>query len=235
MKNLMYCEFIKFKNRKILKLLVLLELVIVLYYYIFERGVFVDIPNYIFSQCYNITLSIIYISSISIVIVCFSKEIEDKNIFISLVSKHSRSKILMSKIMIINLITITLYFLHCALFIVGVVSLGGDFYLFDFLELSKLLFINIIPLICFTLIILLVDMIFESTFFTIFFGLLFTIIPGILPDFVSKYIITYYINVGALLSYSQDIINTFNIFVCVAVYIVLPISILFYLFNKKEF
>lgn len=76
---------------------------------------------------------------------------------------------------------------------------------------------------------------FESTFFTIFFGLLFTIIPGILPDFVSKYIITYYINVGALLSYSQDIINTFNIFVCVAVYIVLPISILFYLFNKKEF
>lgn len=135
----------------------------------------------------------------------------------------------------VELITITLYFLHCALFIVGVVSLGGDFYLFDFLELSKLLFINIIPLICFTLIILLVDMIFESTFFTIFFGLLFTIIPGILPDFVSKYIITYYINVGALLSYSQDIINTFNIFVCVAVYIVLPISILFYLFNKKEF
>ena len=169
MKNLMYCEFIKFKNRKILKLLVLLELVIVLYYYIFERGVFVDIPNYIFSQCYNITLSIIYISSISIVIVCFSKEIEDKNIFISLVSKHSRSKILMSKIMIINLITITLYFTLCVVYC-WCGKFGGDFYLFDFLKLSKLLFINIIPLICFTLIILLVDMIFESTFLLYFSG-----------------------------------------------------------------
>lgn len=233
MKSLIRNELARVYHKKIIHILFLIQMLIFIYSYYSNDMVFKS-EKYYLTNSYNINLIVMYLFSSIFVTIMFSKEKEEGFDIINLTSPFPRQHILISKILSLMMLFILLNIFHIILY-AGISLILGYQTINNTLIMNMVFqFINILPLMCFSLVLILFDIVVDNSTLTVVFSFMLFISVGIIPVDISKYFITYYTNLAATIFHFEEF-NTFNIVILLFTYLMSTFPLIYVIYMKKEY
>lgn len=231
-------EYIKFKNKKAIYIFLLIEVAIYGFYALFDSDIFSNIENtaYVMEQYYGLVMLLNCIFMTIVVINGFSDEFKNGEMVVSITSPHSRIKVLIAKIVSIEIAVSIVYFFNVILNSIIHIAYNLNNPILGNLikDMIKYELINILPIIAFSFFIVLINLIIEDTALTMFCMIIMLVLPEAVPSFFSKYVISYYINYAVKLDFVPGN-NLLQYGVSMLVHILTCTGLACYVFNRKEF